>query len=142
MPSPERRRIAASLATRAGVGADTARTADAVVAIWREIEHELTPIIGTRGVAALHGRALFLAGRLHPGVFAAHEGVLGKMDLEGLRAALTRCSDDDASTISCALFATFEELLSSMVGTALTERLLRSVWAPHSSGQPAQDIRP
>ena len=41
-----------------------------------------------------------------------------------------------------ALLQTFYELLASLVGPSLTERLLRSVWAHSSSGPPAQDTSP
>ena len=37
---------------------------------------------------------------------------------------------------------TFHELLATLVGPSLTERLLRSVWADSSSGPPAQDTSP
>lgn len=142
MPSPERSRIAASLVTRAGAGADVHQIADAVVVTWRDIERELTPIIGARGVAALHGRTLFLAGKECPALEGAPSGVMTEMDLEALRSALGTSSSVDALSAGSVMFATFEDLLASMVGAALTERLLRAVWAPHSSGKPAQDSAP
>jgi hypothetical protein len=38
-----------------------------------------------------------------------------------------------------ALFLTFHELLSSLVGASLTDRLLRSVWTHSSPDSPVQD---
>lgn len=39
------------------------------------------------------------------------------------------------------LFDTFHDLLASMVGPSLTERLLRFVWADGSGGSAAKDIK-
>ncbi len=113
--------------------------ADAIVALWREIERHLTPIIGPRGVAALHGRSLFLTARDHPWLSVASERVTLVMDLDALRSAVEQQPVTVALTGAVALFNSFHGLLTSMVGPALTERLLRDVWDPPPSDTPAQD---
>jgi hypothetical protein len=139
MESQESRRIAAPLAHRVAKDADAAQIAEAVVSTWQEIDAALTPIIGQRGVAALHKRSLYLTGAAHPWLAGMHEGVQSTMDLATLKSVLAQQSSADAEAGGGALLQTFHELLASLVGPSLTERLLRSVWANSLSGPPAQD---
>jgi hypothetical protein len=61
------------------------------------------------------------------------------LELESLRTALARQDADEAAAIGGQLLQTFYELLTTLVGASLTERLLRSVWANFLGGPPAQD---
>ena len=141
MDNQESRRIAVPLAHRIGSDADAAQVADAIVATWQEIDAALTPIIGQRGVAALYRRSTYLAASAHPWL-SARKGVQTVMDLAALKSVLARQSSADAAAGGGTLLQTFYELLATLVGPSLTERLLRSVWAPSSSGPPAQDTSP
>jgi hypothetical protein len=141
MESQESRRIAAPLAHRVAQDADAAQIAEAAVSIWQEIDAALTPIIGQRGVAALYRRSLYITGATHPWLAGTHEGVPTAMDLAALKSALAQ-QNSAAAVGGGALLQTFHELLASLVGPSLTERLLRSVWANSSSGPPAQDTLP
>jgi hypothetical protein len=109
------------------------------VDVWTQIDEALTPIIGVRGVAALHGRSLFLTARAFPWIGTRRDGVQMAMDLESLRLALASQTASDALRGAAALFDAFTDLLASMVGTALTERLLRTVWDTPYGGPAAQD---
>jgi hypothetical protein len=111
-----------------------------VTAVWVEIDRELTPIIGVRGVAALHGRSLFLASRQHPWLRdanGAQHGVQLAMDLEALERCISAQSSDAARAGSAELLQTFDDLLASMVGPALSERLLRRLADAPASGDAA-----
>ena len=68
-----------------------------------------------------------------------HEGVQTDMDLAALKSVFRQQSSANAAGGGSALFQTFYELLASLIGPSLTERLLRSVWATSSSGPSAQD---
>lgn len=138
----ETRRIAAPLARRAGEKADAAQIAEETVAIWREIDEALTPIIGQRGVAALARRSLHLASAVHPWLAAVQDGVQAATNPVALRSVLAKQSSGEACAGSSAFLQTFYELLSNLIGPSLTERLLRSVWGPHVSGPTAQDTSP
>lgn len=139
MTVPECRRIETALARRSGPGGDVRSVADAIVALWRDIELQLTPIIGPRGVAALHRRSLFLTAREHAWLAVGPDGATLANDLDALRSLLHQQDVDVAMTGGNALFLTFHDLLTSMVGPALTERLLRDVWDPSPSDTFAQD---
>ncbi len=134
--------ITATLAHRAGTGADAAHIADAVVSMWQEIDAALAPIIGQRGVAMLYKRSLYLIGPAHPWLAGTYAGVQAATDLVALKAVLAQQSSANAAAAGVAVLQTFYELLVSLIGPSLTERLLCSVWGNSLSGPPAQDPSP
>ncbi|WP_208543174.1 hypothetical protein [Marilutibacter alkalisoli] len=136
MESQESQRIAIVLARRAETAG---QIADTMVSTWQAIDAALSPIIGQRGVAVLYKRSLYLAGHAHPWLAGMHEDSQATMDLMALRSVFAQQSSTDAAVAGGAFLQTFHELLSSLIGLSLTERLLRPVWAPFSSGPPAQD---
>ena len=139
LESQDSSQATAALAQRVGASASAAQITNAIVSIWQEIDAALLPIIGARGVAALYKRSLHLTATTHPWLAGMHEGVQTAIDLAPLKSVLARQSSDDARAGGNALLASFHQLLSTLVGPSLTERLLRAVWANTSSGPPAQD---
>lgn len=138
MDSHESSRLAAPLEHRLGENASSAQIAEAIDEIWREIDSVLTPILGHQGVVALHNRSLHLTSLLHPCLNGLHEGMHAEMDLAALNAVLAqRC--DLTSDIGDDLLQMFYELLASLVGHSLTERLLRPVWENSLGDKPARD---
>ncbi len=130
-------RIAALLAhrTRNETGAGSVSTC--VVSLCEEIGVALTPIVGPRGVAALYKRSLFLTSREHPVLSGLHENIQSTMELSRLAATLTALSEIEANNVGAALLQSFYELLDSLVGLSLTERLLSSLWDRPLSDPPA-----
>lgn len=142
MDSQAGRQIAAPLAHRITHDADAARVADAVVEVWQEVAVVLAPIIGQRGVAALYRRSLHLTRPAHPWLAATLEDAEAPLDLPALKSVLARQARTEAAAAGSTLLHTLHELLTSLVGPQLTERLLRPVWSTPLSGKPAQDISP
>ena len=124
---------------RADSGAGASQVADSLVDIWQDIERALTPIIGARGIAALHGRSLFLASKTHPWLGGGPDGVQTAMNLSVLRAAVAAQMADEALAGGHTLLEVFDGLLTSMVGAGLTARLLRNIWDTPQRGPAAQD---
>ncbi|MEO8298963.1 MAG: hypothetical protein ABI574_14265, partial [Burkholderiales bacterium] len=135
-------RIAPPLGHRIDGQADAAQIAAATTAIWQEIDAALTPILGRRGVAALYQRSLSLGTARHPWLTGQPVGSAATLDLGALKLDLAQQTSADAAAGSSTLLLTFHGLLTSLVGASLTERLLRSVWTPSSSGPAAQDTSP
>jgi len=143
MENPALSAMVAALARQAADGAEASTLAASIASTWRQIEQALTPILGARGVAALFKRALFLTKDRFPWLedaFAATEASSehGALDVFGV--VLSRQSAATAAAGAGAFLTTFHDVLVSMIGATLTERLLQSVWATFSSGSPAQDI--
>jgi hypothetical protein len=121
--------------------ADAGQVADAMVATWHAVEAALAPILGSRGVAALYQRSIFVASAAHAWLAPLQDGVDGRIDAAALKAAFVQQTSADARAGSNALMQAFHELLASLVGASLTERLLQSVWSGPSTSAP-QDTSP
>jgi hypothetical protein len=130
MESQESGRISATLTTRVGDDADATQIADAIISTWDAVSDALSPIIGRGGVAALYNRSVHLTGLDFPWLADMNRGTQTTMDLVALKAALTRQTSANAMAGGTAVLQTFYELLSRLVGPSLTDRLLRSTWAP------------
>lgn len=142
MESQASSRIRTTLAVRTRDGNGEGRIAPCVVALCAEIGAALTPIIGPRGVAALYKRSLFLTSQEHPALLDLQEKVQTELDLSPLMAVLTPLSDAEATLVGGALLISFYELISSLVGSSLTERLLRSLWDRPSSDPSVSESTP
>jgi hypothetical protein len=121
-------RIVAAFRRRLGDDVGLASLVRSLASIWNEIDGSLSPILGSRGVAMLYKRSLVLAGATHGWLPRVDEALPVKVDLAPLQAALMQQGNTVALDGGSAFLRTFYELLSSLVGPSLTERLLRSIW--------------
>jgi hypothetical protein len=129
--------MAAPLAFRVADDGDAMQIAEAIGRIWQEIDAALTPVVGQRGVAALFKRSLHVTSTAHPWV-AARDGQAA-LDPAALKVLLAQQSGPDAAAGGSAFLHTFHELLATLIGGSLTERLLRSAWGPPLTDPPGQD---
>ena len=119
-----------------------ARSRTAAVAAWTAIDGALSPIIGARGIAALYKRSVHLVLADHPWLAAAYEGALQPGDFASLRAALSQQNAQNAAAAHDAVLKTFQDLLDSLIGRSLTQRLLQTARDQLSSGAAVQDQSP
>lgn len=132
--------VVVTLARLAREGADAASIATDAVAIWRDIDAALVPIIGQAGVTALYKRSLYLARVSHPRLATVYEAVSVSDGYATLHSVVSQqATAADAIAAIGTLLQTFHDLLAHLIGESLTERLLRSVWDPPSSGHAVQD---
>ena len=108
--------------------ADATGVADVAVSIWRAVGSVLSPVIGQPGVAALFKRSIDLTRVLHPCLAPVANSVPDPGALAALRTVLAAQSQPDALSANAALLRNFHDLLTSLIGASLTERLLRPVW--------------
>lgn len=140
--NPDGSRIADPLAHRVSEHAAAPEIADAIADTWRAIEAALVPIIGQGGVGALFRRSAHLCTRNHAWLAPAQEGTAGAVDVASLRALHLLQNPAESRAGGKAMLQTFHGLLAGLVGTSLTEQLLRFVWHPPSGASPVQDIFP
>jgi hypothetical protein len=140
--SEESHEIVDSLTRRVGPNADAAAVAQAIISILQDIDSALAPIVGPQGVAALYRRSLHLCLSNHPHMASIYAEVQGSPDLAALKAVLVKQSEAEALFFGEVLLVTFHELLTTLIGSSLTTRLLRGVWEPSSSETPAQEKSP
>lgn len=105
---------------------------EATATTWRMMEAQLVPVIGARGLDVLFRRALHRTTAAFPWIAISvdHGGSAGP--LPGLMASLASQPTAAAAEAAYALLLTFTELLATLIGESLTERLLAPVWARQS----------
>lgn len=124
-----REAIRLTLVQRAGDAPDGSAAAEAVISTWRQLVDLLTPVIGARGVDVIFRRSLYLTGKTFPWLASDEEQVESAPLLARLKACLAGRNPDDAAEAGYTLLATFIELLTTLIGESLTERLLSPLWA-------------
>ncbi len=126
-----REAIRKSLARRTKNARDPGAIAEAAVSTWQEVAAQLSPIIGARGVDVLFGRALHLTSMTSTslGLAVARKHEEGATILADFKRSLQGRDAVAATEAGLAFFFTFTELLGTLIGESLTERLLSSVWA-------------
>lgn len=134
-------RLAITLTHRVAQGASSADVATAIISSWLSIDIALTPIIGQGGVVALYKRGVYLTTPHFPWLNDALKIAPPPLDFSVLKSVLLLQNSIDAAG-GGALLKNFYELLASLIGPALTERLLQSAWTNPFSGESAQDISP
>jgi hypothetical protein len=132
-----RETIRATLERHAGSLSGTNATSHATAATWRLIETQLVPVIGARGLDVLFRRALHQTITAFPWLAASVDRGGSAGPLPSLMACLATQHTATAAEAVSALLLTFAELLATLIGDSLTERLLAPVWArPSLSSDP------
>ena len=108
---------------------DPVAIAGELVHVVRDIAAVLTPILGSRGVAALYQRTLHVTRARHAWVAGPQEVAQPIIDLVALQAAFARQDRGEAAAAATAVLHAFHDLLASLIGEPLCERLLDPVWA-------------
>ncbi|WP_394789465.1 hypothetical protein [Rhodoferax sp.] len=126
----KREAVTKALARRIGADADAdARTvAQAFASTWQQIADPLEKVIGRRGVSVLLDRALHLAAKQHAWLLLPSDPAAEVGPLHGLIAALESQSVAEGTQASGLLFESFTELLDTLIGKSLTDRLLGAIW--------------
>jgi hypothetical protein len=129
------------LAHRVAHGAAADEVAAALVDAWRDVDASLRPIIGQGGVVALFNRCRWLTAQDHAWLAAVpHEPAAG-LDLRTLQTLFA--GQPAAVALACGndMLQRFHELLSSLIGTPLTDRLLRRAWTRPGDTSTTLDAR-
>ena len=124
-------------------GTESARVAAAAVRLWDNAFFRLAPFIGDHGVILLYRRSLHLSRSDHPLLAPLAEVAqtpVGDADFSGLKSTLEREAPEKAEEASRALFSTFTGLLATLIGEALTTRLLAPVPRDDETHQSPQEI--
>lgn len=124
-----REAIRRTLEHRAGAAPKAGAFAEAALNTWEQVAARLVPVIGARGVAVLFSRSLHLTSTTFPWLAAARHGDHATL-LAGLKARLAASQAGAAAEASSVLLLTFVELLATLIGESLTDRLLGTVWEP------------
>jgi hypothetical protein len=114
--------------------ADAVRIAELAVSIWGAVCDALAPIIGQSGVDALIMRCIYLTRTAHPCLQVIGENALSLDGLSALGTVLGQQNRIEAIATNVALLQNFHNVLITLIGEPLANRLLRPVWkTPHAA---------
>lgn len=95
---------------------------------WQRLAQHLSPLIGESGFCALYGRTIRLVIPHFDWLHAVQPGSSPEQSFIALVGIYSTVHVDAATAANTALLTTFTELLSGLIGQALTRRLLDSAW--------------
>ncbi|HVK54296.1 MAG TPA: hypothetical protein VM532_04615 [Burkholderiales bacterium] len=136
-----RQAIREMLMQRIGTAPNTRTVAEVTFNACRQMAERLAPVIGARGVEALFSRSLHLTGKAIPWLALAGDHGDATAAREDFRTRIQASNITAAIEASYTLLATFTELLATLIGEPLTNRLLGPVWAPPTTA-PEQETAP
>jgi len=128
--------IRRTLAQGAGEAPDASAIAEATLNTWHQVATQLAPVVGVHGVDAIFSRSLHVTSKDFPWLaMAGNDGNDGNDGnsaalLASLKARLAGQETAAAAEASHALLVNFTELLATLIGESLTDRLLAPVWMP------------
>jgi hypothetical protein len=136
-----RQAVQRELTREAGTDADAKGLAAAVLRVYGTLAGQLAVLIGDGGVRALTARSLHLVQRDFPWLAEAQEpdGSGGPFAQLGL--SLARQKPAVAREAATAALATLGGLLETLIGEALTIRVLRAAWPKAFPDETRQEAR-
>lgn len=144
MTSPEtaalRQRLIGVITGRVGSSTGANAVAAAARLTYDDLTAVFAPLISSAGVEALWGRAFDLAQREYPADGRRDDG--GPQDEPFARVTLwlQRQAPSTAADAAAAMFASFAELLTTLIGAPLTTRYLEKAWpGEYSDAQPKRN---
>ena len=133
--------VAESQETQTHEDIDPHLLANSAVREWEATFGALSPIIGRLGVAALYDRSVRLTSLRFSWLAELGESSQTPVDLEALRAVLVRQGNEEVRAGATMLRQSFSDLLTSLVGASLAERLLAVVETLPGRGESAKEMR-
>jgi len=129
------------LAREAGTNADASVVAAAARRLCEQLARELTPLIGSLGVAAIYARGLHLAQRQFPRLAPVSDSQHEEDDpISRVQHFIAHQESDVAIDLAGAMLASVVYLLTSFIGEGLTASHLRKAWPDDFAGSSAEDI--
>jgi hypothetical protein len=126
--APVKHAILQTLTQKSGGAKDATSIAEASINTWREVTIRLAPIIGGGGVDALFNRSLTIAARAHPWLSHAKGSNDCATPADRFRTNLETRDASSALEASAVVMGVFYQMLETLIGELLTERLLGSIW--------------
>lgn len=131
---PMRQGILYDLLAAVSNDGDADPVADGIRA-WELLIVQLSPVVGEVGLCALFARARHLASPLRFPLPSSSDMRSSAVLLEQLESQLAEMDPAASLAFNTVLLETFVKLLSSLIGEALTARLLNTAWVARPGGK-------
>jgi hypothetical protein len=118
-----RRQIIESLITHR-----TEKVADAAMNVWEKLATEIISVVGEDEFNSLYARSVFLAQPTFPWLATSPLPQQTDHRFAELKIRLAEQTPVQARVANILLLITFTDILTSLIGEALTTRILRSAW--------------
>lgn len=109
------------------------QVASVTLQLWETLASELIPLIGKDGFAILFDRCLYLTRSSFPWLADGHAAQSADPEFTSLKMSLEGRDVAEAGEASEALFATFTNLLDTLIGEHLTSGILWAAWGAGGS---------
>ncbi|MHA4871120.1 hypothetical protein ACXZ1M_25875 [Duganella sp. PWIR1] len=106
---------------------EPARVAEVSVALWIQLELQLSAIIGERGFITLYARSVHQASQTYPWL-ADQASPLGAAPFTELQQRLQARGMPESGEASIALLSIFIDTLTLLIGELVTTSILRAAW--------------
>ena len=136
-----RQAIQRALTREAGTDADAKAVAAAALRVYATLAGQLALLIGDGGVKALSARSLHLVRRDFPWLAEAQETDPSEGPFARLGSCLERQQPTVAAEGAAAALATLGGLVETLIGEALTMRVLRAAWPSAFPDETRQEAR-
>ncbi len=104
------------------------KDADAAIALWTPLAIHVISIVGEAGFDSLYARSEFLAQLTFPWLVMSAPSLKTGHRFAALTASFEGQPPDQARAANCLLLITFTNIMASLIGEALTTRMLSSAW--------------
>ena len=111
---------------------------EALLQPWRRIAQHLCPLIGESGFCALFGRAVHVIGPEYAWLAPQQPCRVPEQLFTSLEERMALVDAERAAAANAALLRTFTQLLATLIGERLTQRLLESATAAVDPAQGQQ----
>ena len=132
-----RQRVARMITRRLGSATGAGAVAEAARLTHDELAAVLAPLISGAGVDALLGRAFDLVQREYPAEWRSGNSTPADQPFAPMSLWLELQDPASATDAAAAMFATFAQLLSTLIGEPLTTRYLEKAWPEGFSDEPS-----
>lgn len=116
------------------IASHTEKFADDAVNLWELLATQLIFVIGEAGFSSIYARSVFVCHASYSWLEASALSPYGKHRFAELKSSLQGQRPEEASAANRLLLITFTDILASLIGELLTERILRSAWSHAAVG--------
>jgi len=106
----------------------TEKVADAAMNVWEKLATEIISVVGEEGFNSLYARSLFLTQSSFPWLAARSVSPQSDHRFAELKIHLAEQTPVQARVANILLLITFTDILTALIGEALTTSILRSAW--------------
>ena len=121
----------------------TEKVADSAIDLWEQLAAQIISIVGEGGFNSLYARSVFLTQSTFPWLPACSLSSQTHHDhrFAELKASFEAQTSAQADAANSQLLIVFTDILASLIGEDLTNRMLRSAWGNDASYKAGKEFK-